>query len=338
MKKSYTLLMLLVFLSLISNGQNIPLFQRKEAINLRITGSIKSIKKKSNDSMFVAGKFQYEQGPDQWITVSTQARVRGNYRLKNCFFPPLKLKFNKKDVVSTLFEGNKALKLVVPCLTTADKNNLIRREYLCYQFYQMLSPYYFRTRLANLELTEMSRKNPRTYELLSFFVEDNSMVAKRSQGKEIETKGISPGAFDEKQSLRNDFFQYMIGNADWSAVFQHNSNTLLVGGKYIPLSYDFDISGFVNAGYAQQNAPTLGTGDPRERVYRGFCKSKPAMEEIRKEFLERESAIQTLVNEHEAYFSKYELKDMHNYLDQFFEILKSDSRFKDSILEGCRTK
>src|SRR5882762_1511699 len=329
MKKRYGLIMTLVILFTCSFGQDVPLFQSKEAINVRITGSIKSIKKKSNDSTLVTGKFQYAQGPDQWVTVPVQARVRGNYRLKNCYFPPLKLKFNKKDVESTLFAGNKALKLVFPCQTSSGKNRLVRNEYLCYQFYQILSPYYFRTRLAHLDVTEISRKNPRTYDLLSFFVEDNSMVAKRSQGKIVETKGINPAAFDEKQSIRNDFFQYMIGNADWSAVFQHNSNTMYVQGKYIPLSYDFDMSGFVNAGYAQQNAPTLGTGDVRERVYRGFCKSKPAMEEIRKEFLVKESAIAAIINQEASNFSKYELNDMHSYIDGFFDILKKDQWFQE---------
>lgn len=337
MKKRYGLIMTLVIVFTCSFGQDVPLFQSKEAINVRITGSIKSIKKKSNDSTLVTGKFQYEQGHDQWIVVPVQARVRGNYRLANCFFPPLKLKFSKKDVESTLFAGNKALKLVFPCHTSSDKNTLVRNEYLCYQFYQILSPYYFRTRLAHLDVTEISRKKPRSYDLLSFFVEDNSMVAKRSHGKIVETKGINPAAFDEMQSVRNDFFQYMIGNADWSAVFQHNSNTMFVNGKYIPLSYDFDMSGFVNAGYAHENAPTLGTGDPRERVYRGYCKSKPAMEEIRKEFLEKESALHAIIDEHARHFSKNELDDMHGYLDEFFRILKSDDRFKDSILDLCRT-
>ncbi len=331
----------MIFLTILftySFAQDVPLFRTKEIIHLRATGSIKSIKKKSNDSTLVSGKFEYDQGNDQWIEVPEEARVRGNYRLSHCYFPPLKLKFNKKKVSSTLFEGNKALKLVVPCRTSSDKNNLIRKEYLCYQFYQLLSPYYFRTRLADLKLTEVSQKKPRTYDLLTFFVEDNSMVAKRSQGKIIETKGIPPTSFDEKQSVRNDFFQYMIGNADWSAVFQHNSNTMYVHGKYIPLSYDFDMSGFVNADYAHQNAPSLGTGDPRERVYRGFCKPKPVMEEIRKEFLEKESDIHTIIDDHTSSFSKYELNDMHSYLNQFFDILKSDSRFKDSILDLCRTK
>lgn len=321
-----------------SFGQDVPLFRTTDTLNIRASGSIKSIKKNSNDSTFVIGKFQYEQDPDQWITVPVQARVRGNFRLNNCYFPPLKLKFNKKEVSSTLFEGNKALKLVLPCLTATDRNKLILKEYLCYQFYQILTPFYFRTRLALFEYTETSRKKPREYELLTFFVEDNSMVAKRSEGKIIETKGISPAAFDEKQSVRNDFFQYMIGNADWSAVFQHNSNTMYLNGKYIPLSYDFDMSGFVHANYATLNPPQLGTGDTRERVYRGFCKSREAMEEIRKDFLGKESAIHNTVDQYATAFSKYDLDDMHGYLNEFFEILKSDRQFEDSILSSCRTK
>jgi hypothetical protein len=337
MKRSYILTGILLILFTQLFAQDAALFQTQEPVHLRATGSIKSIKKNSNDSTLVTGKFEYEQD-SVWISVPVKARVRGNFRLKNCFFPPLKLKFNKKDVVNTIFEGTKSLKLVLPCYTSSNKNELIRREYLCYQFYQTLSPYYFNTRLATLELKEISRKKNRNYKLLTFFVEDNSMVAKRAGGAVTKAKGINPASFDEKQSIRNDFFQYMIGNADWSAVYQHNSNTLFVEKNFIPLSYDFDMSGFVNADYAQANPPTLGTGDPRERVYRGFCKSKSAMEEIRNEYLEKEKAVHTLIDEHETHFSKYELKEMHGYLDQFFEILKDDSQFRQSILEGCRTK
>jgi len=338
MKRSYLILITAYFLFINVFAQDVPLFKSKEPINIKATGSIKAIKKQSNDSTFVTGKFQYQQDSNQWITVPVHSRTRGNFRLRNCYFPPLKLKFNKKDVASNLFAGNKALKLVLPCRTSSDKNNLILKEYLCYQFYEILSSYYFKTRLAKFELTENTKKKIRKYDLLTFFVEDNSMVAKRSGAKVVETKGINPQAFDEKQSIRNDFFQYMIGNADWSAVYQHNSNTMYANGKYIPLSYDFDMSGFVNASYAQQNAPTLGTGDIRERVYRGFCKSKPAMEEIRKEFLQKESAIHLIIDQEVSSFGKRELKDMHSYLDEFFVILKDDRRFDNSTLSQCRTK
>lgn len=157
--KKYILLFLLSITLISAQAQDsIPLFLSKDALELRLTGSIKSIKKNSDDSTLVTGKFEYKQDPDTWLTVPVQARVRGNFRLKNCYFPPLKIKFSKKDVAGTIFEGNKSLKLVMPCKTSKDKNELIRKEYLCYQFYQTLSPYYFRTRLANMSLTEISQK------------------------------------------------------------------------------------------------------------------------------------------------------------------------------------
>ncbi|HTF20406.1 MAG TPA: hypothetical protein VK658_20180 [Chryseolinea sp.] len=315
-----------------------PLFQSKEPLNLQATGSIKSIKKETNDSTFVPVKFQYEASAGNWQTLPIEARVRGNFRLRYCYFPPLKLKFNKQDIESTIFKGNKSLKLVVPCRTTSDMNNLIRREYLCYKFYETLSPYHFKTRLANLELTEVSAKKPHTFELLSFMVEDNSNVAKRSGGRIMEVKGLSPAAFEEKQALRNDYFQFMIGNADWSALYQHNTNVLYADGKYITLSYDFDMSGFVNAQYARENPPNLGTGDPRDRVYRGFCRTEAAMQEVRKEYLDKEVVLQSLIAQEAQQFSEMELKDMHKYMDDFFRILKSDDLFENLIVRACRAE
>jgi len=339
MKRNSWLALLLVFFSSAVSGQEIvPLFTSTKPLNMRATGSVKSIKKNSNDSTLVTSSFQYQDDSDNWITVPIEAKVRGNFRLKYCYFPPLKLKLNKKNVDTTLFKGNKALKLVVPCRTSPDANTLIRKEYLCYKFCEVLTPYYFNTRLANFYFTDHSQKKPREYELLTFFVEDNSLVAKRGNGKIYDSKGMAPGTFDEKQAIRNDYIQYMIGNADWSSLYQHNTNVLYAEGKYITLSYDFDMSGFVDAAYARENPPDLGTGDIRDRVYRGFCKTKGAMEEIRKEFLGKESNIQSLIENESAFFKERDMKDMHSYIEKFFEILKDDRLFRIDILEGCRTE
>ena len=154
----------------------------------------------------------------------------------------------------------------------------------------------------------------------------------------MEVKGLSPAAFEEKQALRNDYFQFMIGNADWSAVYQHNTNVLYADSKYITLSYDFDMSGFVNAYYARENPPNLGTGDIRDRVYRGFCKSAEAMQEIRKEYLDNETVLQGLIDEQKEHFSEAELKDMHNFTGEFFDIFRDDGRFKSNVLEACRSE
>jgi len=338
MKKKLALVFLLGIYGLPVFSQNVtPLFQSREVLQLQATGSVKSIKKNTNDSTFVSVKFQCETAPGKWTTIPTEARVRGNFRLRYCYFPPLKLKFEKADIAGTVFEGNKSLKLVMPCRTISNMNELIRREYLCYQFYEVVSPYHFKTRLSQLKLTEVSKKKEQTYDLLTFLVEDNSNVAKRSQGKIMEVKGLNPAAFEEKQALRNDYFQFMIGNADWSAVYQHNTNVLYADKKYITLSYDFDMSGFVNAPYAHENPPNLGTGDPRVRVYRGFCKSPEAMEEIRQEYLGKQDTLLTIINNETSNFTEFEMKDMLGYIQQFFDILKDDKQFKLAILQGCRT-
>lgn len=313
------------------------LFASTNPIHLRASGSAKAIKKNTNDSTYTNGKFSYEKQPGQWMDIETEARVRGNFRLKNCYFPPLKLKFSKKSVKGTVFEGNKTVKVVLPCKRQNNMNPLIGREYLCYKLYEQVTPFHFKTRLVNLELTETGKRKTHVYELLAFMVEDNSKVAERSKGKVIEMKGLSPAAFDPAQTVRNDYFQYMIGNADWSAVYQHNSNILFADNKYMPLPYDFDMSGLVNADYAQVNPPSLGTGDPRERVYRGFCKEESVMQNIRKEYLPLEKTFHSIIDENSIYWRESDTRDMHSYLDEFYHIMKDDNLFKKSILQGCRT-
>lgn len=339
MKRSVLCLLLALCFALSCLGQDVNLlFASKDPIHLKASGSIKAIKKNTNDSTYSQGMFSFEKESGQWIELATEARVRGNYRLKSCYFPPLKLKFKKKEVEDTPFEGNKTLKLVMPCEKQSNMNRLVAREYVCYQFYEVITPYHFKTRLVNLELTEVGGRKPKVFALLGFLVEDNSKVAERSKGKVIDMKGLNPAAFDARQTVRNDYFQFMIGNADWSAVYQHNSNILFADGKYMPLPYDFDMAGFVNADYAQANPPSLGTGDPRERVYRGFCKEEEVMQEIRKEYLQLEQTFHTLIDTNAVYLKESDTRDMHSYVNEFYEILKSDHFFKTAILKGCRTQ
>ena len=55
-------------------------------------------------------------------------------------------------------------------------------------------------------------------------------------------------------------FQYMIANTDWSTTFLHNAKLIQLNDtkKYIPLAYDFDMAGFVDAPYAVAD-PSLET-------------------------------------------------------------------------------
>jgi hypothetical protein len=313
------------------------LFSSTDPLHLRATGSVKSIKKNTNDSTFVTNIVRYENASDQWDSIRVKARTRGNFRLRTCYFPPLRIKIKEKDSENTLFAGNKSLKLVLPCYRSSGMNQLILKEYVVYVLYQHVTPYYFQTRLVNIDLTEISRKKPQSYKLLGFFVEDDAHVAERKGATVMKDKKLRPAAYDALLTARHDFFQYMIGNTDWSTTYEHNNNSIFVKpDKFIPLAYDFDMSGFVNAPYAQANAPTLGTGNIRERVYRGFCRDEKTMETVRQEFLALEPAFNAIIDGYAPEFKQYDVKDMKGYLGEFFQILKDDGDFKSHILQGCR--
>ncbi len=313
------------------------LFSSTNPLHLQAKGSIKSIKKNTNDSTFVSNIVRYEIAPGQWDSIRIRARTRGNFRLRTCYFPPLRIKIKEKDSKETLFVGNKSLKLVLPCNRTRDMNRLILKEYLVYVLYQQVSPYHFQTRLVDIELTETSRKTSRPFNLLGFFVEDDAHVAERTGATVIKDRKLHPAVYDAVLTVRHDLFQYMIGNTDWSTTYEHNNNSIFVKpDKFIPLAYDFDMSGFVNAPYARANAPTLGTGDIRERVYRGICRPEKIMDSVRREFLALEPAFDSMIDNYARELNEGDVADMKGYLGEFFSILKDDKMFKTRILQGCR--
>lgn len=223
------------------------LFQSKEPLHIRANTKIKYVKKNLNDSSYTARKIYYEKGPGIWDSVDVGVQLHGHFRLENCHFPPTKIKLKKSDTENTIFQGTKKLKLVVPCQKSSDKNALIVKEYLCYQLYQRISPIYFNTRLLTIDITDFSKKKPEKISSLGFFIEDTDPVAERNNTTAVKDMTLIPSRFDAKTSVRNDYFQYMISNVDWSAVYQHNIKVILTNSNsYIPIPYDFDMSGYTS--------------------------------------------------------------------------------------------
>lgn len=314
------------------------LFQDQEALTVRLNFSIKEIKKIKGDSIYTATYMHYKGDTGQWDSVKIGLRARGNFRRANCTFPPLRVKMKKGDSDKTPFAGNKNLKLVVPCQSPKSYNDLIIKEFICYKLYEVISPYHFSTRLVDLTLVDGKGKQAKTYNLNAFFIEDDDLVAKRHKAKIMDELKIHPLQLSDTASVKQDFFQYMISNSDWSAVQQHNVKVLqLKSGGYIPLPYDFDMSGVVNAPYGQVSE-LVGTSNVRERVYRGFCRNPELFEYMQKEYLQLEPSIKTVVGGFEGQLNVKEINGLTKYLDEFFAVLKSDKIFKEEIVQKCRTK
>ncbi|MDZ7647657.1 MAG: hypothetical protein U5K54_11040 [Cytophagales bacterium] len=80
---------------------------------------------------------------------------------------------------------------------------------------------------------------------------------------------IHPLTLSDTTVVLFDFFQYLIANTDWSAAQQHNVKIIQTANKKIPLTYDFDMAGLVNAPYATVSE-TLTISSVQERLYRGL--------------------------------------------------------------------
>jgi hypothetical protein len=314
------------------------LFENQETMEIKFSYSIKALKKEKQDSVYFPSMVHYKVPGGEWDSLTMNLRARGNFRRNNCFFPPIRIKIKKKDANGTLFEGNTNLKLVVPCQASNADLDLLMKEYLCYKLSEHVIPYYFNTRMANLTLIDISGKNPKTFEVKGFFIEDDDVIAKRHNSKIAKDRQIVPLRQQALASVRVDFFEYMIANTDWSTMAQHNIKVMQTNDtkEYIPIPYDFDMSGLVNANYAI-TSNLLPISNVRQRIYRGFCRTPEDFEQVRAEYIEKESQIMKSVDDLSAELNPKEIEDIKAFLEEFFNILKSDKLFNDQILSQCRT-
>jgi len=342
MKKNHlTLVSVLFSFAAISQVVQDALFSSKEPLNIGFSISIKSIKNSKEDSVYFKNKLYYQNASGNTDSIKMGLKRRGNFRLRECYFPPLWMKIEKKNSKGTLFEGNKKLKIVLPCKTGMGSNELILREYLCYKLYEAITPYAFRARLANIEFTDERGKKNKDFQLKGILIEDVDKTAKRVNAKAVSDAKVNAKSLNDTCALRFDLFQLLISNTDWSKGFQHNSKLVYRDLKYIPLPYDFDMSGVVDAPYAvvsQVAGEQLPIETVRERYYRGFCASKEITQFIRNEFLSNKEKLLAVPDELKGSLPGKEIESIKSYLNEFFEILKNDYSFESEVVNRCRAK
>lgn len=312
------------------------LFSTQDILETQIAFSPKQLRKSNNDTLYFDTPLMFKVR-GEWKKMEIGIRARGNFRRATCYYPPIKVDLKKKKAKETIFEGQKKLKLVLPCLNESDKNDNILKELMVYKLFELVTPYHFKTRRLTIEFTDLNKKNPTVERINGFFIEDDKKVAKRVDGKVFE-RYIHPMAMDSDASIRNALFQYMIGNTDFSTAYQHNGKLLYVGKKIIPLPYDFDMSGFINPSYAVINQ-TLGINNIRDRKYRGFKRDEDDFQKVREVFIAQKQAMYDLMKSYEVDFENpKEFKEAYSYIESFFEIIEDDSQFKKNILDAARTK
>ena len=310
------------------------LFIDQKPLKIRLNYSNNNLNKNTNDSTFMKTKLVFIQ-ENKNKEIDVLLRARGNFRRKHCYFTPVKIKIKKRDASNTIFSDNRTLKLVLPCKNDRDKNDNILKEFIAYKIYEIISPFYFKTRRLEINYTDQKRKNQKNFNLIGFFIEDDDKVAKRFDSKIIKRK-ISPLAMDDFNSVNLSFFNFLIGNTDFSSAHQHNGKLLFYEKKIIPIPYDFDLTGWVKPKYGSGITNRLGYSF-EERNYIGFKREKSIYSKVRNHYLTLKEKILKTV---ELYESEFEYKKsyylMMNYLGEFYEILENDKLYNSLIVSKAK--
>ena len=312
------------------------LFKNQSPLKIKLSYSNNVIRLETDDTTLVKTTMSF-WNEDKWNDLEVSLRARGNFRRSKCYFPPIKMKIKKSKAEGTLFEGNKNLKLVVPCLLQKEKNDNIVQEFIAYKLYEKISPYHFQTRMVEIEFVEIKKKKTIVHQLKGFLIEDDKRVADRFEGKSFE-RYIHPKAMDDITSIQNTIFQFMIGNTDFSVAYQHNGKLLYANKKIYPLPYDFDLCGLVDASYAIVNR-NLGISSVKDRKYRGFKRDESLVQEVRDQLLSKKSQFFQIIDDQQPRFelaSEYE--STKTFLSSFFEILEDDKEFDKKVIQKMRTK
>ncbi len=315
-------------------AQDSPLFAAPDPLSITLRADIRWLRDERSDVDETEGTITVGEPGGSGLPV--KVRARGNFRRdkRNCNFPPLRLNFATKSAEGTVFEGQDKLKLVAPCHDARDNyQQYVLQEYLAYRVFELLTPVAYRTRLVHITFDDVNgRYDTRTK--TAFLIESDEMMAERNRGEASEWDFFHPLRFDSQQSALVALFQYMIGNTDFSTPYFHNAALIRRDdGAYLPVPYDFDFSGVVNAGYATPD-PSIPIRDVRERIFRGFCDERVDHAALRRHFLSRRDAVRSLyegMQELEAGGRRSALE----YYDKFYQVLQDDKKYEREILRSC---
>jgi hypothetical protein len=188
--------------------------------------------------------------------------------------------------------------------------------------------------MLDITLVEKGKRQKISH-INGFFIEDDDVLADRLNARIVDETKLNPMQLEDTSALRFDLFQYMIANADFSTTFFHNIKVVRTQKDYyVPVPYDFDMSGVVDAPYATVD-PKWGTKSVRERVYKGYCRNDKVAEAVRQEFIGRENEIHNVIDQQKL-LTPRETENLKKYIGDFFSILKSDRDYNDFIAAKCR--
>lgn len=269
------------------------------------------------------------------ITEQVEIRPRGKYRRLECYMPSIMVDFKTSGVSSLDKLGR--LKLVWPCSQGGYDDQMILKEYLVYKIYNLLSEKSFRVRLVKMSNRDINEKI-KPHKFYAFFIEDVDDMARRNNCVEVEPYMPQTESTDRDQTTLVALFQYMIANTDWAVPIYQNIKLILskkdsTSAPFV-VPYDFDYCGLVNAKYAIPT-PELGITSVTERLYFGFPRTMAELKAAIEIFERKRPEIDSLITNMDELNTDHK-KEMHRFIDDFFETIKKEKNVRDIFITNAR--
>jgi hypothetical protein len=312
-------------------------FESQNPIEVTLTANIGKLRgDKDANPPWRPATLSYKGTDGSDVTVPLRARTRGIWRLKECEFPPLRLNFTGETSKGSIFHKLDKPKLVSYCQNGDGYEQYILQEFQLYRIYHVLTPVSHNARLLKLTYADSGNGKVRA-KRYGFLLEEPNAMAARLGGKILDQKGAVGGDLEPYQNALVGVFQYMIGNTDFSINGLHNVELFFTAdGIVMPVAYDFDFAGAVNARYAAPDA-RLNIPNVRQRVFRGYCNDAESYAKVFALFKEKKSEIYSLyTDEIGKLMDQGTVKETLRYFDEFYETINDPRAARRSIVQACR--
>jgi len=317
-----------------------PLFQDNETLQVTMTAPFTTLIRERPKDDYLTGVFQYTESDGTTVKLDLEIRTRGNFRHKNCKYPPLRLNLKKSQARGTMFDKQNKLKLVIPCDYSAKYEQVVLREYLAYRILNAVTNMSFRVRLLRVAYvnTEVKRRGEIRY---GFLIEHKNRLAKRYDLKVLEVERINVVSIQPDQLNLTSVFGFLIGNTDFSPIAGAPGNEcchnyVLFGNDIDPViavPYDFDQAGFIDAPYATPNQ-RFRISNVRQRLYRGRCVNNEHVAASLRRFRDHRDSIYALINEQEGLNSRVRAK-LIRYIDDFYKLISNPKDVERKMTKKC---
>jgi len=316
-----------------------PLFGTSDKIHISIQAPLKSLIGNRQYQGKISGTLVDPSGQNLPITLALRGITRRTSEV--CDFPPLRVEFATPPPPTSIFAGQKKLKLVTHCRNTSAFRQYVLLEYSAYRMYNLLTPRSLRARLADIDYREADGRPLASQ--IGFFIEDVDEAAHRNGMKQVKGPDRIPfNWLSSPDAARYALFEHMIGNHDWSMragpVGQHcchNAELIGVGapGQTIPIPYDFDFSGLVDTPYASPPAE-LNITDVKERFYRGYCAHNADVVGAARQMRAEQSQIIGVLAQVPGLDPRSQGRAA-SYLNQFFAQIDNDADVSSKVVRRC---